>query len=93
MAELIHIVLNDLTVGSVRRQRCAWCGELISEYDLANIAVQVDREGQPDDADLAPGLWQGLVARDGAVSWSVPEPEDGKVPPTSCMAMPFEETR
>jgi hypothetical protein len=93
VSEIIHVAGPPILVGTVERQRCTWCGALIDERDHARIAVQVDPSASPDvqqeEANRAAALkWRGLVAIDGNVRWAVDEPEDGKVPPTSCMAIP-----
>ena len=41
MTGVVHIAGNDVQVGSRLRQRCAWCGAVLVDYDLANIAVPV----------------------------------------------------
>ena len=69
MAET-HIASIDVTVdGRYLRQRCAWCGAVLLDYDLALIAV-------PEGQDPTPGTWPAgaLVRTDGAVS-SVVEAE------------------
>lgn len=34
-----HIAGLDVQVGRYLRQRCAWCGAMLSDYDLARVAV------------------------------------------------------
>ncbi|MET0604284.1 MAG: hypothetical protein ABW167_20025 [Baekduia sp.] len=70
----------------MRRQRCAWCGALIQGYDLSRIARPTE-PGEDPDVAWEPAIWDGLVAVDGGAFWSVVDPEDGKIPPTSCMAL------
>lgn len=38
----VHIAGPDLQVSGVVRQRCAWCGALILEHDLANMASPIE---------------------------------------------------
>lgn len=38
MKTTTHIVGLGLGVGTLERQRCAWCGEVLVDVDLANIA-------------------------------------------------------
>lgn len=43
----IHIAGLDVLVGALMRQRCAWCGEILEDRDLAAERVLVEA---PDDA-------------------------------------------
>ena len=36
---MIHIAGQPVQVGSVCRQRCSWCGAVLQEVDLKNVAV------------------------------------------------------
>lgn len=101
---LVHIAGPAIRAGDVIRQRCAWCGALLSEHDLARIAFPDGEDPGLVDADGAPTLrWEGLVAistgpeledgRSGSTAlWAVADPEDGKIPDDSCMALPSEAT-
>lgn len=92
MSEIVHFAGPVMTFGSVSRQRCAWCGALIQEYDLRRVAVEEssrppERRGKPLDVDEL-GWWEKcLVAVDGPAKWRVDEPEDGKAPDRSCMQL------
>lgn len=92
MSHLVHMAAPTLRAANIIRQRCAWCGALIDEYDLDRIAIPVGDEPLVD-ADGSPrGGWQGLVAVDvceGVLTskWAVPDPDDGKIPADSCMAL------
>lgn len=45
---ITHIAGVDVTIGGRRaRQRCAWCGAVLLDYDLANVAVQVEPGEKP----------------------------------------------
>lgn len=86
MGPLIHVAAPPLTFGTVRRQRCAWCGALIDEYDLASIAAPVERDAEGNIIPFeGPGAWVGLVAVDGGHRWAVDDPADGRAPESSCM--------
>lgn len=93
---LVHLVGPPLRAGDVIRQRCAWCGALIDEYDLTRVAIP---EGDPPlvHEDGTPcGGWTGLVAvAEGSptVKWAVENPPDGRMPEDSCMALDPEVTR
>jgi len=76
-----HIAGPDVQVGSCLRQRCAWCGVIMTDYDLANVMV-------PEGQDPRPATWPAgeLVRRDGC-AWFVVEHEDGAdLPADSCAA-------
>jgi hypothetical protein len=76
---ITHIAGLDVQVGRFLRQRCAWCGAVLGDYDLACVAVL---EGQ----NLRPAMWTvgALVAIDGAAAWAV-EHEDGtELPANAC---------
>lgn len=90
--EIIHFAGQTMCFGSVQRQRCLWCGALIEERDLANMAVKVDptasEEVQQEEANRALDVkWTGLVAVLGNVRWAVEDPDDGKAPERSCMRL------
>ena len=38
---MIHIAGPAITCGSHRRQRCSWCGTIVEDVDLANIAMPI----------------------------------------------------
>lgn len=57
-----HIAAQDIVVeGRYLRQRCAWCGAVLLDYDLARVAVPIGQEGPP-------ATWEAgrLVRVDGA---------------------------
>jgi hypothetical protein len=92
--EIIHFPAHMMQFGSICRQRCAWCGALIQERDLASIAMlEADRapkrQGKPIDATEI-GWWDGLVAVSGTnpvMLRAVDDPPDGKAPERSCMVL------
>ena len=45
MSRTIHIAGAVVQVGSVSRQRCAWCGEMLAELDRNNTAVAPNEDG------------------------------------------------
>lgn len=51
------------------RQRCAWCGYILANYDLDRVAVPIGQTG-------APGTWPdgAIVMVDGNASWVVEPP-------------------
>ncbi len=45
---ITHIAGPDITIdGRYLRQRCAWCGDVLLEYDLERVAVPVGQTGPP----------------------------------------------
>lgn len=102
MSGQIHIAGVCVYMGSLRRQRCSWCGALLHEYDLANIARPLEPGEDPENPEpWEPGSWEvgGLVQMEGTfpcVSFVVePELVDGEAqaPDTSCMRLDPEVTR
>jgi hypothetical protein len=79
VSEVIHIAGYDLQVGNQLRQRCAWCGATLVDYDLERTAVW------PADANPRPSTWPvgSLVAIDGIASYTV-EHTDGDPLPDGC---------
>jgi len=63
--EVLHLVGVDVQVGSVRRQRCAWCGALLVEDDFSRMAWSLNEDGSDPGP---PGPWPvfAVVAVTGA---------------------------
>jgi hypothetical protein len=74
-----HIAGPDIQVGSLLRQRCAWCGVIMTDYDLTRVMV-------PEGQDPRPATWaQGVLVRRDGCAWFVVEHEDGAdLPADSC---------
>jgi hypothetical protein len=76
MSEVVHIAgLEVCLFGRYLRQRCAWCGEILSDYDLTLTASS---DGS------RPKCWpvNALVAIDGPGSWTLPETD--RLPDNAC---------
>lgn len=88
MSGVLHVAGLDVCINQRLRQRCAWCGALLLDYDLANVAVPVGQEG-------APGIWPfgKLVLVDGGMSVLVEIEEGGELPEGSCGRIDPEVTR
>lgn len=88
MTALIHIAGMTVTVNALIRQRCAWCGATLIDYDLERMAVPV---GQ----DPTPATWPvgDLVAVDGGASWIVERKDDQPLPDGACAILDAEVTR
>lgn len=101
-AEVVHVAGPTLRAGHVRRQRCSWCGALLSEYDLSRIARPLEPGEDPENPEpWEPASWPvgGLVAISGTnpVCSRAVEPElvdgDPQIPADACMALDDEVTR
>jgi ribosomal protein L24E len=71
-----HVTIDDHYL----RQRCAWCGVVLLDYDLHRVAVPVGQEGPP-------ATWPGgaLVTVAGGASWI---PEGEQLPDDACARQP-----
>ena len=80
MGEVIHFAGNDVQVNHLLRQRCAWCGFVLIDFDLNRVAVPV---GQ----DPRPATWpvSSLVAVDGNASWVVEHDAVNPLPENTCV--------
>lgn len=102
LSEVIHVAAQTLRAGTVRRQRCSWCGALIGEVDLARIARPLEPGEDPDHPEpWEPAEWSpgSLVSISGV--WPVvlravePILRDGEpqIPEGSCMDLDLAVTR
>lgn len=79
MTAVIHIAGPDITIGCLLRQRCAWCGATLLDYNLHLVAVPVGQDPRP--ATWPPG---DLIAVDGNASYSVDHEDGAPLPSGSC---------
>lgn len=89
-APVTHIAANDVTIGGRRlRQRCAWCGAVLLDYDLARVAVQVE----PGEEPRPPATWPvgALVRVDGHYSAALEDTDE--LPDDACASVHDEVTR
>lgn len=79
MGAVIHIAGNDVQVNAQLRQRCAWCGALLIDYNLERVAV-------PEGTDPRPATWPGgeLIAVDGGLSYVVEHEDSQPLPDGAC---------
>lgn len=76
----VHIAGIDVTVNDRwLRQRCAWCGLVLVDYDLTLVAVPVGQEGPPARWTIG-----ALVAVDGSLSYEADLLPSGRLPPETC---------
>jgi hypothetical protein len=78
-AAITHVAGFRIHVNGHLRQRCAWCGALLLDYELERTAVPVGQDPQP-------ALWEpgALVEVDGGASWVVSHQEDDELPVNAC---------
>lgn len=91
MNDEIHIAGLDIKIEpNLLRQRCAWCGATLLDYNLDRVAVV---NGPEEDA-TEPATWPigALIARNGAVSWIVDHEGGDKLPAGSCALLDPEVT-
>jgi hypothetical protein len=82
----VHMAGADIQIDSVIRQRCAWCGTLLIEYDLNRIAVI-------DGQALVTWTVGALVVVDGGMSWIDESAQAHDLPANSCAFLDVEVTR
>lgn len=84
---VVHIAGPDIQVGAQLRQRCAWCGAVLIDYDLNRIAV-------PEGQDPRPSTWPvgELIEVDGPASWVVEHTDGDQLPPNACGQLDHEVT-
>lgn len=88
--EIVHIAGNPVQVGTHLRQRCAWCGAVMIDQDLALTMVQIPEDGSEPASYPTWGVGE-LIARNGldgsmvSGSWVV-EHEAGQPVPDGCCA-------
>lgn len=94
--EIVHIAGHPITVnGRYLRQRCAWCGAIILDYDLSTLAFTDDT---PEE-DRHPATWPvgDMIASDGGHTWIAATPDHtGNVetmPAQACAYLDPEATR
>lgn len=76
---ITHIAGLDVQAGRYLRQRCSWCGAVLSDYDLARVAVL-------EGLNPRPATWTvgALVAIDGIASWVVEHEDGAELPADAC---------
>lgn len=76
-----HLPAQAIMVGPLQRQRCAWCGTILADYDLRYVGVPLGQDGTPpywpvDEWIETDGCYTGVV-----------EIEDGKYPENACLTV------
>jgi hypothetical protein len=82
MTAITHIAGLDIQVGPHLRQRCAWCGAVLVDYDLTLTAA-------PEGQDPRPATWPvgRLVAVDGPAMWTVEHADGDRLPDGACAGL------
>lgn len=75
----IHIAGPHITIGPLLRQRCAWCGTTLLDYNLDHIAVPIGQDPRPNTWPTG-----DLIATDGPASWSVDHKDGAPLPTGAC---------
>ena len=88
---VIHIAGLDTQIGQHLRQRCAWCGAVLLDYDLTRLAA-------PVGMDPRPGTWtvgRLVEVADGNPrgSWLVEHADGDPLPGNACGALDPAATR
>lgn len=83
----VHVAGLQLRIGNRLRQRCAWCGAVLVDYDLERTAAPV---GQ----DPTPGTWETgvLVQVDDGVSVVLDDGMGAELPADACARLDDEVT-
>lgn len=77
--QITHIAGLVVHVGSLVRQRCAWCGAVIEDHDLDRIAVPIGHSPIPPTWE--PGA---LVVINGIGTWTIPHEDGAQLPANAC---------
>lgn len=80
-----------MQVGCRLRQRCAWCGCVLADYDLSRLAVHPP---PPPGQEVRPAMWepQGLVRVDGNAYFVVEHEDGADLPADACAQLDDEVT-
>jgi hypothetical protein len=79
---ITHIAGLDVQVGRFLRQRCAWCGAVLDDYELGCVAGLGIHDSRPP-------MWEvgALVAVDDGAFWVVDHEDGADLPPNSCAVL------
>lgn len=87
MTSITHVAGLPVNVGPQLRQRCAWCGAVLIDYNLEQIAVPIGQEGPPATWEVG-----AMVVVDGNASWVAEDQGDDKLPDDACARIDHEVT-
>jgi hypothetical protein len=80
---VVHIAAQPVHIGCHLRQRCAWCGTMLEDYNMHEVSYE------SSDPDQRPPTWEtgGLVLVDGNTMYSVPHVAGEDVPANACAGL------
>lgn len=90
MTAVVHLSGATVFVGTVMRQRCAWCGALLIDDDLATMQVAVVAGEEPrPPSGFEENTFVAVEGDDRStkVMWAVPPPPDRRLPEGACAAL------
>lgn len=79
MSGVVHITGMYVQIESRLRQRCAWCGAVLIDYDLTLLAVPEGQEGGPSTWPVGE-----LVTVDGNLTFTCPHVDGDPLPDGAC---------
>lgn len=87
---IVHIAGPEIQIGQQLRQRCAWCGAVLIDYDLTRVAMLCAGPG-PDDR---PGTWPvgALIEVDGNAAQVLDHVDGDPLPAHACGQIDHEVT-
>ena len=76
---MTHVAGLQVQISTSLRQRCAWCGALLADYDLERTLVPVGQEGPP-------AMWPAgaLVRADGNLMYTLDAELGDELPDDAC---------
>lgn len=77
---MIHFVGMVVQHDSLVRQRCAWCGAMLQDWDLERVMVPVEQQL----CELPSWPVGGLVEMEGNAAWVVEHVPGTPLPPGNC---------
>lgn len=77
---VVHIAAQPVHIGCQVRQRCAWCGAMLKDYNVRSVVFEADSP----DPRLPTWETGGLVLVDGSLSYSVPHVDGDDLPSNAC---------
>lgn len=89
--EVIHIAGLVVVSGTQLRQRCAWCGAIIDDKNLAGLAVAL----HPGETEVAPyPSWPvgALIGKCGPATYVIRQEDDEALPDGCCAKLDPEVT-
>jgi hypothetical protein len=83
VSAVVHIAGMYVRINNLLRQRCAWCGAVLLDVNLENVAVPVGQEVTPDTV-VATWPVGELVGVDGNLTYAVTHVDGEPLPDGAC---------